>query len=344
MLAALIGSLIGALAPDVAATAPPTRVEIPIKAVVLSNKTRRYSVPITVGATAIEAGLDTGSSGLRVLPGVLGDADAKSGGGSDSYNYGAGAKLDGEQGRAIVSVGGLREETGIQLVHKVGCTPARPRCAAGSIPLKDYGIQGDGLPGEGFKAILGVNMANAEVPSLFSSIGARRWIIDLPRPGDDAPGRILLNPTDEEAAGYAMLPIAQRFADQRGGLHDGVSGCLVNDATRAKVCGVVLFDTGAPGVRITGDSSAAGWPEDAPVTLLLADDRGTVKAVERIRLGQRDQASRLSIDREGGPPIPAIFLGLTPYFAFSVLYDPAHGMIGVKPRAPAPGGPEGSLK
>ena len=51
--------------------------------------------------------------------------------------------------------------------------------------LKDYGIASDGLPGEGFKAILGIDMARGRGRQPASRfLGARRWIVELPRPGE----------------------------------------------------------------------------------------------------------------------------------------------------------------
>src|SRR5947208_2231838 len=64
------------LAPPATAQAPPARTELPIHAVKLSNGAVRFGVPIRIGATALEAALDTGSTGLRVLPGALAAADA----------------------------------------------------------------------------------------------------------------------------------------------------------------------------------------------------------------------------------------------------------------------------
>jgi hypothetical protein len=48
-------------------------------------------------------------------------------------------------------------------------------------------------------------------------------------------------------------------------------------------------------------------------------------------------------DEEPRRPDTAIFPGLSPYFAFSVLYDPGRGAIGLKPRTPPPGGPVGAV-
>ncbi|CAN5293632.1 hypothetical protein BH09PSE2_BH09PSE2_24850 [soil metagenome] len=321
------------------------RAEVPIRVVVLSDGARRYAVPITVGGTAIEAGLDTGSSGLRILPGVLADSDARPGSQGDSYAYGSGAKLAGVIGSAVVAVGGIARETKVQLIRTVGCTPNLPRCPASRVALADYGIQGDGLMGEGFKAILGINMADAKIPSLFSSLGVRRWIVDLPRPGEGVPGRIVLNPTDGEVADYARLHVLPQFGRQPGGLHDAVAGCLKNMGTGQTLCGAVLMDCGAPGVTVEVRDTGPRWPAQTPASLILAE-AGNPVAAATFETDQRAQASHLTFrdghDGEGNGP-QAIYAGLLPYFAWSVLYDPAAGVVGVKPRPPAPGGPVWAL-
>ncbi len=321
------------------------RSEVPIREVVLSDGARRYAVPITVGETAIDAGLDTGSSGLRILPGVLADTDAKATSQGDSYAYGSGAKLDGVTGSATVTVGGIARQTRVQLVRTVGCTPNLPRCPASRIPLSDYGIQGDGLKGEGFKAILGINMADAKIPSLLSSIGVRRWIVDLPRPGEGTPGRIVLNPTDEEVAGYARLHVLPQFGRQEGGLHDAVAGCVKNMRSGQTLCGAVLMDCGAPGLTVEVKNTGSVWSPQTPASLILAE-AGKPVAAATFETDRRPQASHLTFrdghDGEGNGP-QAIYAGLLPYFAWSVLYDPAQGTVGVKPRVPTPDGPVGVL-
>lgn len=323
-----------------AQSAGPTRAEIPIREVTLSDGARRYAVPITVGAAEILAGLDTGSTGLRILPGVLPDGAARPTGQSDSYSYGSGAKFDGAVAKAAVSVGGLRGDAAVQLIERVGCTDEKPRCAAGAIAPARYGIQGDGLPGEGFKAILGVNMADADAANVFKAVGARRWIVELPRPGEPGEGRLVLNPTDAEVQGFVSLPILDRFSDRRGGAHDAVAGCLINDASHAKLCGAVVLDTGAPGLEVIGaDIARSPWPNETPATLVFTDADGRPRAAERLVIGRRDHASHLSFVQRDRVPLTLILSGLTPYFAYAVLYDPAHGTVGLKPRPPTAGGP-----
>ena len=102
------------------------------------------------------------------------------------------------------------------------------------------------------------------------AVGARRWIIELPRPGDGAPGRLILNPSDQEVSGFTMLRLVGGFREQDGGgLYDSVYGCLRNEATRGQVCGPVALDTGAFSVRVL-NASLPAWAEGGDRTALAA--------------------------------------------------------------------------
>ncbi len=325
------------------AQAPPTpaaRGEVPIREVVLSNGERRYVAPLTVGAVAIEAGLDTGSTGLRILPGVVGEVDAKDIGGSEDYSYGSGAELRGSKGQAVVSVGGVSGSTTVQLVHSAGCVAAKPRCPASRVALAQYGIQGDGLPGEGFKAILGINMSHTRIDNPFVAIGARRWIVELPRPGEQTPGRIILNPTDAEVAGFTLFSLNPNLSGLGGGRHDAIPGCLLNDMGKAKVCGAVTLDSGAPGIAVrNGGLGTTPWANGTKATFAFYDNAGHLRAAETFVIGQRTHASHLEFSDEPRVSGATIFSGLTVYFAFDVLYDAEHQAVGLKARPQAPGGP-----
>src|SRR4051812_1605151 len=228
--------------------APAPRAELPIREVMLSNGARRYAIPLKVGDLAMEAGLDTGSTGLRILPGGLGPRDAVPSTREETYAYPSGSRYDGVAGEARLSLGGLSGRAPVQLIQRLGCVPRYPRCPVSRVPAEQYGVQSDGLPNEGFRAILGANMAPARIGNPFIALGARRWIVELPRPGEAQPGRLILNPTDAELAGYIAVPLAAIHARQEGGgLHDSVPGCLVNTRTQARACGAVLLDSGAPG-------------------------------------------------------------------------------------------------
>lgn len=336
----LLSTLLGALALTAQAHAQAVRAELPVREVDLSDGTRRYAVPVQIGGVKLDAGLDTGSTGLRVMPGVLGPADAKVAHRAQTYSFGAGVRLEGDIAEAPLAFGALAGSGPVEVVSEIGCTAEQPRCFATRVPAADFGIQGDGLKGEGFKAILGVNMAHGDAANPFVAAGARRWIVELPRPGEAA-GRIILNPADEETAGYAFVPVLPRYDALRGGLHDAIAGCLVRQAgPKEQACGALALDSGAPGLRVNrGPLHGRPWPEGTPASLVFADPSGHAVAAEAIVIGERAQATHLAYTEEGRTPDTVIFAGLTPYFAYDVLYDPEHGRIGFKPRPPAPGAP-----
>jgi len=56
----------------------------------LEHGTRRFVVPLTIGSTAVEAGLDTGSVGLRVLREPLGEGDVRETPTSESETFAIG--------------------------------------------------------------------------------------------------------------------------------------------------------------------------------------------------------------------------------------------------------------
>lgn len=322
------------------AAAQAQRAEAPIREVTLSNGTRRYTVPIRMGATEIEAGLDTGSTGLRILPGVLGPDDATAKGRSGDYAYGSGVRLGGDAGRGQLTVGAASGAAAVQLVRRIDCVPDQPRCPASRLPIERYGIQGDGLPGEGFKAIIGTNMGEGPIGNPLIAIGARRWIVELPRPGDDKPGRLILNPTDAETQGFVMLPIVEAFAGRYGGFHDSVQACIAKAGETAKACGPLLMDSGAPGIAVANAGLGTVWPGGTQATFAFYDAGGHLAAGEVFVVGERRQASHLSFRTAQHPPGVAIFAGLTPFFAFDVLYDPEHKAVGLRPRPPMTDGPQ----
>lgn len=314
--AALIGALVQA---GVAFAAD--RVELPVREVVLSDGTRRYAVPLTVDGRPVEAGLDTGSTGLRVMARGLPAAQGR--GERVHYGYGSGTVLDGTTEQATIGFGTLTGDVRIERVDGLSCSAKRPQCPVlrNGAPAT-FGIQGNGLPGQGFVAILGVNLRAAPVGNPFEALGARRWIVELPRPGDGAPGRIVLNPSDAEIAGYTRYRL---LADD-----NSLAGCVTGPAPLGRVCGPATLDTGAPGLRITGARLPGPVPNGTPLTLTLGDAKA--QAMMQVETGRRDQASSFELDRRPDAGGPRLFFGSAPYFRWSVLYDADAHTIGLKPR------------
>ena len=164
---------------------------------------RRYSVPVTVDGVEMQAAPDTGSTGLRVLSWRLNGAPDP--GSSVGYSYASGLRIEGRLVNVPVQLGVVSGNSPAQLVENLDCTPAHRNCPGEMLSKADYGLEGDGLKGQGFPAILGTNMASNVARNPFIAVGFVRWIIELPRPGLRAPGRIILDPTDEEIPAFVRL-------------------------------------------------------------------------------------------------------------------------------------------
>jgi hypothetical protein len=197
------------------------RVEVPIREVRLSSGAIRYSVPVSVGGTRLEALMDTGSFGLRVLArSVPPDQYAPTQIHRD-LAFTSGARLHGVIATAVVGVGGA--STGapvpIQVVGQVDCVARNPNCPASRVSPSQYGIGGNGLPGEGFPAILGLSLRSAHAymaaANPLASMGTRRWIIVLPRPGES--GYLIINPDPSELAGFSRTNLMNRQLDSGAG-------------------------------------------------------------------------------------------------------------------------------
>ena len=304
-----------------------------------------YSVPVRIGSTVIDTGVDTGSTGLRVLPNVLAPQDAQAGAQDEVYFYDSGIRLDGVVGTAPIAFGNRAGSGFLQLVRAVGCTMKKPDCPATRVGgLEHYGLQGHGIADAGFKAIAGLRFQPVKPGATgnpFVEIGVHRYLIDLPR-RDDTNGRIVLDPDPRDTQNFVELPNA---ADVFGsGAATTVPGCLVNLSSNQSICGEILLDTGAPGIvaHVPGVTDA-DWPLNTPGRLMFGDGHGRALAIEDFTAGP---AHFGHVHVSGAPAEQArayISAGVTPYLAFSVLYDADRRGVALRPRPQAEGAPVGKL-
>jgi hypothetical protein len=244
--------LLGLLAARAFAAGAAARIEVPIYQRRLSDGTVRYWVYVRIGASApIPALLDTGSFGLRVLASALSPSDYQDTGIERTFAYGSGVALHGPLATAVVRIGAATSGTPIhfQLVRSVGCVPRKPDCPAARVGPGEYRIGGDGLPGQGFDAILGLSMRRPAVPvaafNPLESIGADRWIIVLPLPGGANPGSLIINPSAQDLAGFSAAQLAPPPRNRPGMVRMVAPGCLAQDAGQAGSCPPVKLDSGA---------------------------------------------------------------------------------------------------
>lgn len=291
------------------------RAELPVRLVDLPNGDRRFATTVTIDGQAVEVGIDTGSTGLRVLPrGLSGGTDAPKGP-KVTYGYGAGTAFEGQAITAPVSAGTVAGPVKLMRITAVGCVADHPDCPVAHVALSAYGIQGDGIAGQGFAAIFGIRLKHDEIDNPLVQLGVHRWIVELPRLAGEQ-GRIVLNPDDAEVSGYARIAVDS----------DGTTpGCLTGPE---KICGRAFFDSGAAGLRVLRAAPFRPWANGTAATIGVGTGANAHSIA--VTIGRRDQASALLYVSGGADT--RLSLGFAPYFQWSVLYDADRRQIGLKPR------------
>jgi hypothetical protein len=315
------------------------RIEVPIKQSVLTGGGIRYSVPVRIGnASPIDAFLDTGSTGLRVLGASVPELAYSVSKQTSIYGYGSGDRAVGVIARAVVTIGqaATDEPIPIEVVKSVDCsTTARQwmapgaihpmqhtegdQCPASRVSAADYRFGGNGLARQGFGATLGINMVNSDAVNPLLHIGAHSWIVILPRPGEAQPGTLIVNPNSGDRTGYILFPTDKILRSYPGAWHDAIAGCLASADPPNRICGPTLLDTGTVGIHISSANAAdlSGWKaclgmqialknkSDAELSTKFAADSGL--------------PSRISTTLMPNQPRTGILAGVLPYFDFSAL-------------------------
>jgi hypothetical protein len=310
---------------------PQRRAEVPIHQKVLSNGTVRYWIAVRIGnSRPVEAMLDSGSIGLRILPGAVAADNYSMTDNPNTYGYGSGVRLNGNVGNARVEIGGIASEppVAIQVVRTVDCFEKKPKCPASRIPQEAYGLGGSGLANQGFEAIIGIKMPplgkDLPVFNPLMRIGSQSWIIILPLAGQSAPGKLIIDPDASELAGFAMFTHLVK---------ETVPGCLQNERTGKRFCGPVVLDTGAPGTSVNTGAVVRRieWPQGTRGSYSFADDSGATLRMQ-FTVSRATPGSHVTLQPHDGPPPASIAGGTVPYFSFAVLYDTKSHAIGLKRR------------
>ena len=323
----LIGLLAFAGAPD----ASGDRVEIPISQARFANGPPRYSIPIAVdGGALIDAMLDTGSTGLNILPGAGISLNHDKSRPSRTF-YRNGVVLTGVTTPLSVSLGGLKVTAAVSLTQTATCAPEKPACPAAAVAPADYRI-GSTNPGEGFKAIVGVGLRPGAADNPLARISGQTWIIVLPRPGDLGPGKLILNPSAAERGRFTLFQLQRDSRGNGAFWADNTVPACITDGKAGPLCGPSLLDSGAPTiVHISRTPPQATWDRGAELQLTFGPPgAGALKQDFTVGKGPgtrvETQPPPASIPWEG------LNLGMLPFYAWAVLYDAKNGAIGLAPR------------
>jgi hypothetical protein len=310
------------------------RVAVPISQAVLPDGDIRYSVPIRVGnSLPVDALLDTGSTGLRVMRAAIFRDSYTDTGFMSVSSFSAGDRLTGTVGTAVLNIGGLATDAPLpfELVDSESCASFRPDCGASKVLAGDYGIGGDGIAGQGFQAILGVGLRDAQgAENPLEHLGAKQWIIDLPEPGQGGAGSLIVNPDWQDLQGFTMFSLKPEGGGvwHDPGFSDTLPACLNNATNGQSVCGQAILDSGAPGIIAFQDGPAGPlWTPGDAASLVFGGlaEKFAVDGNPGTGL-LREPKSDAVID---------LIAGVVPFFAFDIFYDAAAGRIGLRPREDA---------
>jgi len=326
--------LLGLLALAGASDAAGGRVEAPISQTRFSNGPPRYSIPIALnGGAPIDAMLDTGSTGLNVLPAAEVSAKPDKMARPSRTFYRNGVVLSGVTAPVSVSFGGrLTVTAAVSVTQTVACAPDKPTCPAAAIAAADYRI-GAANPAEGFKAIMGVGLRAGAAENPLTRTRGQAWIIVLPRPGDPGPGKLILNPSPEERGRFTLFQLP-RDARGVGGAFwadNAVPACLT-DGGGAPLCAPSLLDSGAASIiHISRSPPQTTWDRGAELALAFGP-AGTDALKRSFTVGKGPGTGVETQPPPASLPWEGLNLGVLPFYAWAVLYDAKAGVIGLAPR------------
>lgn len=301
----------------------------------LPNGDVRYFVPVSVGGSGpIDAELDTGSFGLRVLKAALKPDQYRTTQYYRRYAFGGGARFNGSLAEATLGVGPARTGRPLyfQLIDSVDCVERKPDCPVSRVKPEEYGIAGDGYPNKGFKAILGTSLRRAPIAAgadnPLTLIGDAAWIVILPRPGSAAPGHLIINPTPKEREGFTLLNLERQG---RGWADTSVAGCLVDEQSKDRMCGRTIIDSGAPGVVVTSEKATepSQWPPGRAARLEIGEQ---AKAIGFSFNTSDAWSNRVRVRPQGEADAGRVAAGTLPFFHYAILYDAKVGAMGFKRR------------
>jgi hypothetical protein len=284
----------------------------------------RMVATIAIDGVALEAFVDTGSSGLRIMPGALDDTTYDAiGDGLVQFSYHSGLALQGVVATGGVTIGGLTTPPiPIMQVRTTGCTPEHPDC---------------NTTGFGYPAILGIGMRN-----LPGSGNIANPIVELDgHPAfavhADREARVGTLTIGASETGYALVdvPLLEGGAPLIDGTlarDDRTVPTCVTDATHGtELCSGGILDTGCGPTELLRPSYAGANQEWAPGTVVSVSVAGAMSYGFTVGPTPVPGIDEVLLEPRPFQVVDMINVGTAAFFHGDVFFDQAGGRIGVAP-------------
>ncbi|WP_242037816.1 glycoside hydrolase family 10 protein [Tolypothrix sp. FACHB-123] len=300
----------------------------------LGQRGRGYFMELSVaGGQPKRVLIDTGSSGLRVPPGFLGNAPINRTGQIIKEVLSDGTVLEGELAYTIMQIGFIPtdEPVPVQIVTSRQCLPQKPNCSAKS--------------GAAFSGIIGVNYGEKALPynplrKLPGNLSS--GFIVSGNSGGKNNGNLILGLTANNREGFRMVPLSQQAAinDVPGHRWDsqinGVCLTIAGSALKNTCNSKMVVDTGASNA-FTEIKSAALMGKLKPGRLRPENSvKVTIPGVldYSVKPGNRDGFNvwNVNLSTKAENPV-SVNSGIGFFDKYDVLFDPVNGQQGFRSRS-----------
>lgn len=314
------------------------RTELPLKLTYdIAEQIITPTLVVSVNGVANELVFDTGSAGLRILPGALKGANLTINTNQLTYGYGSSRgsiTINGRQASGTFSVGGLAATAPVHIM--LIDTIRRSATDAGRSTLDSVTV-----PNHHFRnlaGILGVGMRNREGSDVASPLaqlpGNNSYLIRFPAYGQPM-GSVILNPNESDLAGFTFFPLAKGNYPMPNGLSswtdDQLNGIAVLNGLTVRA--PALLDTGTPTTHISAfNLHHYGILDQGSVVKMGLAQRGQPSALVDTTFRVISQVVGKDLVHTNVPTWtePSLIFGTNFFFFFDVYYDQKGGRIGIK--------------
>jgi Protein of unknown function (DUF3443) len=289
----------------------------------------RFSINIEIGDSPLDVLLDTGSTGLRILPDAVPDsAFACVTTTPSTYSYKSGLELGGVVARATIAIGGVATPAAIPVMYvdSVTCASADPDCFTAAT--------------SGFHAILGVGLRNgaAAVGSPIAQLPGQPSFVVHTLGYGMGDGTLTIGPTDTSAFTTLQLPAASDDGTLANGTpawddRYGIPTCLDDMTGGIDYCEPGIWDTGNPAITIdwapaSGNSKLA---IESQVAVTIGPPAAPIDTYA-FTIGTMPVPGIDEVDVEPAVGEGFINLGTALFFRVDALFDPLRGIVGLAAR------------